>query len=325
MANTRPTFRPTRSGSGRPSIALRAPGQAVATMAAVKGAATKRPMIGKGLASAAQPTALPAVAMPTHRPSRAAMTILVSRDASRKTSRVLMTKTISAAVATVPRKSSMRGPPIRLPKGRVPLKMFNIIFMEDAMPYSATHKRQTRQRILESARRLFNSKGFTQVSIGEVMENAGLTHGGFYRHFKDKDELYAEAVRWFLCEEAPKPWRRPRRNAHKLRAERIVDAYFSRDHFDDRESCCPLIALPFDIARSGDGVKAAYQDVLEKLLGLLQADLAGPQARERALSVAALCVGGLVTARGVTDPGLAQELRQAAYRQAQTMLIARPC
>ena len=168
------------------------------------------------------------------------------------------------------------------------------------MPYSATHKLQTRQRILESARRLFNSKGFDAVSIGEIMENAGLTHGGFYRHFKDKDELYAEAVRWFLCEEAPKPWRRPRRNAHKPRAERIVDAYFSLDHFDDRESCCPLIAL-------------------------FQADLPGPAARERALALVALCIGGLAAARGVTDPGLANELRRAAYRQAQTMLKARPC
>jgi TetR/AcrR family transcriptional regulator, transcriptional repressor for nem operon len=157
------------------------------------------------------------------------------------------------------------------------------------------------------------------------MENAGLTHGGFYRHFKDKDELYAEAVRWFLCEEAPKPWRRPRRNAHKLRAERIVDAYFSLDHFDDRESCCPLIALPSDTARSGEGVKAAYQDVLQKLLALFQADLGGPAARERAMALVALCIGGLAAARGVTDPGLAQELRQAAYRQAQTMLKARPC
>ena len=97
----------------------------------------------------------------------------------------------------------------------------------------------------------------------------------------DKDELYAEAVRWFLCEGAPKPWRRPRRNAHKLRAERIVDAYFSLDHFDDSESCCPLVSLPSDVTRGGEGVKAAYQDVLEKLLELLQADLAGPGARAR--------------------------------------------
>ena len=193
------------------------------------------------------------------------------------------------------------------------------------MPYTAGHKLQTRQRILESARRLFNAKGFAEVSIAEIMDNAGLTHGGFYRHFRDKDELYAEAVRWFLCDEAPKPWRRPRRNARKPRAERIVDAYFSRDHFADRESCCPLIGLPADVARGGGPVKAAYQDVLEKLLELLQDDLGGPQARQRALSLVALCVGGLVAARGVADPGLAHELRRAAYRQAQTVLKAAPC
>ena len=194
------------------------------------------------------------------------------------------------------------------------------------MPYSARHKQDTRQRILESARRLFNSKGFADVSIGEIMENAGLTHGGFYRHFNDKSELYAEAVQWFLCEEAPKPWQRSRRSStHKSRAHRIVDAYFSLDHFEDRESCCPLIGLPSDVARSGDAVKAAYQDVLEKLLGLLQADLAGPDARERALSLVALCVGGMVVARSVEDPALAHDLRRAAYRRAQTVLKANPC
>jgi len=194
------------------------------------------------------------------------------------------------------------------------------------MPYSAEHKRDTRQRILESARRLFNSKGFAEVSIGEVMEKAGLTHGGFYRHFKDKGELYAEAVQWFLCEEAPKPWQRPRRgSAAKSRAQRIVDAYFSRDHFDDRESCCPLIGLPSDVSRGNDAVKAAYQDVLEKLLGLLQADLAGPDARGRALSLVALCVGGMVAARSVEDPALAHDLRRAAYQRAQTVLEASPC
>src|SRR5262249_13293628 len=195
------------------------------------------------------------------------------------------------------------------------------------MPYSAAHKLETRQRILESARRLFNAKGFVDVSIDEIMEEAGLTHGGFYRHFRDKDELYAEAVRWFLCEEAPKPWQRPRRNAHKRRAERMVDAYFSLDHFDDRESCCPLIGLPSDVARSGGPVKEAYEDVVRKLMGLLQADLGGQQARERAreqarerareqareraLSLVALCVGGLVAARSVADPALAQDLRRA--------------
>jgi TetR/AcrR family transcriptional repressor of nem operon len=185
------------------------------------------------------------------------------------------------------------------------------------MPYSAKHKRDTRQRILESARRLFNNKGFAEVSIGEIMENAGLTHGGFYRHFKDKSELYAEAVRRFLCEEAPKPWQqRGGSSPRKNRGQRIVDAYFSMDHFDDCETCCPLIGLPSDVSRSGDDVKGAYREVLERLLDLLQADLDPPQARERALAMVALCVGGMVVARSVDDPALADDLRRAAHRQA---------
>ena len=183
------------------------------------------------------------------------------------------------------------------------------------MPYSAKHKRATRERILESARRLFNSKGFAEVSIGEIMADAGLSHGGFYRHFSGKGELYAEAVRWFLCQEAPKPWQggRKRSSRRKTRGRRIVDAYFSQAHFDDREQCCPLIGLPSEVARGDDTVKAAYREVLEKLLEVLQADLKRFKARERALALVALCVGGMVASRSVDDPALAGELRRAVY------------
>ena len=77
--------------------------------------------------------------------------------------------------------------------------MFKIIFWRyhrasrrmEAMPYSPEHKRDTREKILESARRLFNRKGYSGVSIEEIMNAAGLTRGGFYRHFSGKDELYA--------------------------------------------------------------------------------------------------------------------------------------
>jgi TetR/AcrR family transcriptional regulator, transcriptional repressor for nem operon len=191
------------------------------------------------------------------------------------------------------------------------------------MPYSEEHKQEARQKILESARRLFNKKGFAEVSIDEVMENAGLTHGGFYRHFRDKAELYAEAVRWFLCAEAPKPWQRKPAipaGAHKRRGKRVVDAYFSRAHFEDRESCCPLVALPSDVARSSDGVKKAYREVLEKLADIFEADFGSdldePEKSERALALVALCIGGIVAARCVDDPTLANNLRRAAHRHA---------
>jgi AcrR family transcriptional regulator len=209
-----------------------------------------------------------------------------------------------------------------------PQKMFKIIFWhykwgsstaEKAMPYSPEHKRDTREKILESARRLFNKNGFSEVSIDEVMENAGLTRGGFYRHFRDKDELYAEAIRRFLCTDAPKPWQSKPSHpelARKPRGQRVVDAYFSRDHFDDRETCCPLIALPSDVMRGSDAVKGAYREVLEKLVEIFLDDLDEPQRRERALALAALCVGGIVTPKCVDDAALADDLRGAAHRQA---------
>lgn len=186
------------------------------------------------------------------------------------------------------------------------------------MPYAPEHKHKTRKTILESARRLFNTKGFSEVSIEDVMADAGLTRGGFYRHFKGKDDLYAEAARWFLCTEAPKPWqRKPRaRAAGKPRAQRVVDSYFSRDHFDDRETCCPLIVLSSDVMRGSEVVKRAYRDVLEKLVQILETDLRGPRRRERALALVAMCVGGAIAARCVDIPRLAEDLRRATHRHA---------
>ena len=186
------------------------------------------------------------------------------------------------------------------------------------MPYSPDHKRDTRQRILDSARRLFNKRGFSEVSIEEVMANAGLTHGGFYRHFEGKDELYATAIQHFLCGQEPEPWQKPQPNScpeGKSRAQAVVEAYLSRDHFDDRERCCPLIGVPSDVSRSSPVVKAAYQDVVENLLQLFESSLNEPRSRERALALVALCVGGMVVARAIEDPALADDFRSATRQE----------
>jgi TetR/AcrR family transcriptional repressor of nem operon len=174
---------------------------------------------------------------------------------------------------------------------------------DDGMPYSPEHKQDTRERILESARRLFNSKGFSEFSIEEVMTHAGPTHGGFYRHFSGKDEVYAEAVRHFVCKRIPGPWqaKQSASGAGKTCAERIVDAYFWRDHFDDRECCCPLHGMASNVSCSGEAVKAAYHEVAERAVRVLEAHLSEPEARERAFrgrinqgssDVAELCGGG---------------------------------
>jgi AcrR family transcriptional regulator len=203
--------------------------------------------------------------------------------------------------------------------------MFKIIFWryyrahaeDQAMPYSPQHKRDTREKILESARRLFNRNGYSGVSIEEIMSEAGLTHGGFYRHFSGKDELYAAAVRQFLCKKAPARWQKPREPSAvtKPHAHRIVDAYFSREHFDDRDGCCPLLGTASDVQRRGEMVKAAYQEVVEQLVKVFEDHLRGPRARERALVLVALCVGGMVLARNVCDPDLAADFRRSAHAE----------
>jgi TetR/AcrR family transcriptional repressor of nem operon len=187
----------------------------------------------------------------------------------------------------------------------------------NVMPYSPDHKQDTRQRIVRSAARLFNRKGFSEATIHEIMTAAGLTHGGFYRHFSSKDELYVEAVQHFLCKDAPEPWQtRPVDScgAGQLLARLIVDAYLSRDHFDDVDGSCPLIGLPSDVARSSQAVKAAYREVAESMVRIFEANLNEPQARERALVLVALCVGGMVLARGMDDQVLADDFRDAAHK-----------
>ena len=62
------------------------------------------------------------------------------------------------------------------------------------MPYTPEHKAETRKKVVSSARRLFNKRGFTEVSIDEIMGDVGLTRGGFYNHFDTKDELCAEVI-----------------------------------------------------------------------------------------------------------------------------------
>ena len=183
------------------------------------------------------------------------------------------------------------------------------------MPYTREHKQETRERIVNSARRLFTRRGFTEVTIDQIMQHAGLTRGGFYKHFDTKEQLYSHAVRQFLCMEAPERWQSKHvdlcAQGHTL-ARMIVNAYLSREHLDDREGSCPLVALPSDVARGGKAVKAAFRQVLDKMVQVFAANLVEPEASQRALALVAMCVGAMVVARAVDDPRLGDAFRDAA-------------
>jgi TetR/AcrR family transcriptional repressor of nem operon len=89
-----------------------------------------------------------------------------------------------------------------------------------------------------------------------------------------------------VCKKIPGPWqaKQSASGAGKTCAERIVDAYFSRDHFDDRECCCPLLGMASNVSCSGEAVKAAYHEVAEKAVRVFEAHLSESEARERAFA-----------------------------------------
>ena len=186
------------------------------------------------------------------------------------------------------------------------------------MPYSAAHKEATRARIVESARRLFNRKGLSEVSIDEIMGQAGLTRGGFYNHFASKDELYAEAVMAYGKCNPTDHWKDVELDfgaPGPVLVRQMINAYLSREHLEDTERQCPMVALPSDIARASAEVKEAYQGLVQAMAGLFESgsNKLDPQERRRqALSLVALCVGSMVLARTLQDQDLANEIRDAA-------------
>jgi TetR/AcrR family transcriptional regulator, transcriptional repressor for nem operon len=183
------------------------------------------------------------------------------------------------------------------------------------MPYPPGHREATKAQIVAAARRLFNRSGFERVSIRQIMSAAGLTHGGFYRYFDSKSDLYAEALGCFFTDPHWKnnwPGVEIDRGAADLGAQ-IVRAYLSHQHFEDIDNSCPMVALPSDVARSGRTAKQAYQNVFRAMVDLLQRSSGGQDRPDRALavSIAALCAGGMIIARASDDRMLADEVREA--------------
>jgi TetR/AcrR family transcriptional regulator, transcriptional repressor for nem operon len=195
--------------------------------------------------------------------------------------------------------------------------MIKIIFRRQKnMPWPASHREQVRGKIVESARRLFNRHGFNGVSVNSIMEDAGLTRGGFYSYFESKSDLYAEVLGCIFTDPNWKSrWDGVQVDLASAEAgPQIVRAYLSRQHFDNLEDCRPMVALPSDVARGDEKVKTAFETVFKAMVSLLDRDVksGGDRHENTAMAIAALCIGGMVVARSMNDRGLADRLREAA-------------
>ena len=171
-----------------------------------------------------------------------------------------------------------------------------------------------RDRVLETAARLFRERGFGGIGVADLMHEAGLTHGGFYGQFESKDALAAEACAR-VHERSMARWTTRIERDGRAGFSAIADAYLSARHRDDPGQGCALPALAADAARREPALRRVFTDGVRKMLEVLDSVMPGRAAarrRECALAVLATMVGGVVLARAVDDPELSDSILAAA-------------
>jgi TetR/AcrR family transcriptional repressor of nem operon len=165
---------------------------------------------------------------------------------------------------------------------------------------------RTRQQIVQAASRLFRAKGIASVSVADVMAECGLTVGGFYRHFENKEALAAEAI-----EAASLASQGAERDA-----EQVIKDYVSLGHVQHPEHGCPVAALGSEIHREHGVPREAFDVALGRMLGRISAP------RTEQLQLAATAVGAVVLARATDDAKLAKEILEAAQKDLLSRVAA---
>jgi TetR/AcrR family transcriptional repressor of nem operon len=160
---------------------------------------------------------------------------------------------------------------------------------------------QTRRRIVEAASREFQKNGIVATGLNDLMKAAGLTHGGFYKHFASKDQLVAEATTAALDALLEQMAAHPTITA-------AVAAYLSTRHRDNPASGCPLAAIGSELSRSDRKARAAATAGFVRLVDILEGKAGTAAARRRALVAAATMIGAVTMSRMVTDLELSAEI-----------------
>jgi TetR/AcrR family transcriptional repressor of nem operon len=172
------------------------------------------------------------------------------------------------------------------------------------MRYPPEHRVEIHQRIVKDAARRLRAEGLTGATVSTVMRDAGLTHGGFYKHFRSKEELVMESLREAFREMADFLAHAAQKSEPGAAWKAIVKTYLSAEHCAHMERGCPLAALAPELARADKPMKARIFEEMEKYQGRMLPFMPGRRAagKERAFSVIiSTMLGALAIARILPD------------------------
>ncbi|MGV9573297.1 TetR/AcrR family transcriptional regulator [Streptomyces nigra] len=183
------------------------------------------------------------------------------------------------------------------------------------MGHSQAEKAATRERVLRAASRRIRTDGVDRPGVAELMQEAGLTHGGFYKHFNSRDDLITQAAAFALSEGTAKMERSARKNPEDARAG-LIDAYLAKQHRDGPATGCALVTLGAAAGRGDQQIQQAYENQVRTYLDLiagLDEDADTPRA-EAMLTLSAL-VGAMLISRAVADQNFSDELLETVAEQ----------
>jgi TetR/AcrR family transcriptional repressor of nem operon len=191
------------------------------------------------------------------------------------------------------------------------------------MRYEADQKQRTRERIVNEAAEAIRLHGPDKVGVATLMAKAGLTHGGFYAHFKSKDDLVQAAISSMFDEQYARfqQWTDDLPPAEGL--ENYIDRYLSQLHRDHPEKGCPVAALFSDVGRMPSKARKGFDNGLSRMIGgiseLIKA-LPRPEPTALATSIVAEMVGALAMARAVADQNRSKAILEAAKRSVRNRI-----
>lgn len=191
------------------------------------------------------------------------------------------------------------------------------------MTRRADLKQDSLLRILDAASRRLRGEGLEGAAIAPVMKDAGLTHGAFYSHFANKEELAEAAFRHALVDGRPRWMRHAGHGSWADRVMGLARYYLGPKHRDRLAESCPFSAIGAQAARAPEAFRQAYEQELRKSLNAIGGAPTDADAEhdryDEAIALMAVCVGGLTLSRAVADPAFSDRILKVAQDAAATL------
>ena len=183
------------------------------------------------------------------------------------------------------------------------------------MRYRPEHKAEIHQKIVKDASRRIRSEGITGAGVAAVMQDAGLTHGGFYKHFGSKDELLMESLSEAFQDIAGRLAHAAEQSPPETAWKAIVKTYLRLEFCDHVEYGCPLPALAPELARTDQAMKPRIFEELKKYRSRMLPFMPGRRTadKERAFfAIFSTMVGAIEIARMMPEPGMREKVLASA-------------